>query len=151
MANFESTNDVLDFAIKGEEEAVEFYTGLAGKMENLAMKKVFEDFAGEERGHKARLDELKKDGSYTCPAQKILDLKISDYTVDIKPSTDMTYQDALLLAMKKEKAAFKLYTDLAGMTDDDGVRSALECLAQDEARHKLRFEVEYDDNILTEN
>jgi rubrerythrin len=151
MANFESINEVLSFAIKGEEEAVDFYTGLAAKTKNPAMKKAFEEFAGEERGHKERLEEMKKGGSYTCPAQKVLDLKISDYSVDVEPSADMSYQDVLILAMKKEKAAFKLYNELAGMTDDEDVRSAFLCLAQDEAKHKLRFEVEYDDHVLTEN
>ncbi|CAK0779854.1 hypothetical protein CCP3SC15_6990002 [Gammaproteobacteria bacterium] len=55
------------------------------------------------------------------------------------------------MAMKKEKAAFKLYTDLAASTDDVGVRNTLLALAQEEAKHKLRFEIEYDDQILVEN
>lgn len=148
---FNSVDDVLDFAIKGEEEAVDFYNGLAGKMKNPAMKKVFESFAKEEMGHKAKLEQIKAGGSYTCPAQKILDLKISDYAVDVKPSPEMDYQEALLLAMKKEKAAYKLYNQLATLTEDEELRTALLCLAQDEAKHKLRFEVEYDENVLSEN
>ena len=58
---------------------------------------------------------------------------------------------ALILAMKKEKAAFQLYTDLAAETEDPEVKAIFEGLAQEEAKHKLRFEVEYDDMILTEN
>ena len=63
----------------------------------------------------------------------------------------MDYQHVLILAMKREKAAFKLYTDLAAAVDDAGIKAAFESLAQEEAKHKLRFEVEYDDNILIEN
>ena len=33
MANFKSVDDILDFAIKNEEEAYEFYTNLASKVE----------------------------------------------------------------------------------------------------------------------
>ena len=55
------------------------------------------------------------------------------------------------MAMKAEKAAFKLYTDLAAATDDDGLKQIFLDLAQEEAKHKLRFELEYDDSILTEN
>ena len=53
--------------------------------------------------------------------------------------------------MKQEKAAFKLYTDLAVVAPDEDLRDLLLSLAQEEAKHKLRFEVEYDDQILTEN
>jgi rubrerythrin len=53
--------------------------------------------------------------------------------------------------MKQEKAAFRLYTDLAASTDDDAVRDLFLGLAQEEAKHKLRFEVEYDEDFLRHN
>jgi len=53
--------------------------------------------------------------------------------------------------MKEEKSAFKLYSDLAARTDDVSTREIFLSLAQEEAKHKLRFEIEYDDNILREN
>ena len=62
----------------------------------------------------------------------------------------MDYQEALILAMKKEKASFRLYNDLAATTDDADLRSLLLGLAQEEAKHKLRLEVEYDEHFLTE-
>ena len=115
------------------------------------MRGVFEDFAREERGHKAKLLGVKKSGNAQPATGSVLDLKIGDYLVESKPSADMDYQQALILAMKQEKAAFKLYSDLAAATDDSDLRNLLLSLAQEEAKHKLRFEVEYDDYILTEN
>jgi rubrerythrin len=53
--------------------------------------------------------------------------------------------------MKKEKAAFRLYSDLAGLADDAQLRNTFLFLAQEEAKHKLRFEIEYDENVLVEN
>ena len=53
--------------------------------------------------------------------------------------------------MKKEKAAFKLYTDLSEKAGDESLRSFFLALAQEEAKHKLSFELEYDDYVLTEN
>ena len=53
--------------------------------------------------------------------------------------------------MKKEKAAFRLYSDLAAKTDDANRKETMLGLAQEEAKHKLRFEVEYDEFVLTEN
>jgi rubrerythrin len=84
-------------------------------------------------------------------AGKVMDLKIADYVMDVEPSSDLDYQDALILAMKEEKAAFRLYSDLAAATDDEALRVTLLALAQEEAKHKLRFEIEYDDHILTGN
>ena len=63
----------------------------------------------------------------------------------------MDYQQALILAMKKEKKAFKLYLDLAASCGDDNLEQIFLALAQEEAKHKLRFEIEYDDFVMTEN
>lgn len=63
----------------------------------------------------------------------------------------MTYQEALILAMKKEKAAFKLYHTLAAKAPNEDIKSIFLALAQEEAKHKLRFEIEYDEFVLTEN
>ena len=151
MKKLESVDDILDFAISNEEEAFNFYTGLAHKMENPHMQKIFEDFAGEEKKHKEKLIEV-KEGKMLMPAQeKVTDLKISDYLVDAEENPEMEYQDALIVAMKKEKKAFQLYTDLAEATDDENVKNIFLFLAQEEAKHKLRLEIEYDDYILTEN
>ena len=82
---------------------------------------------------------------------KVLDLKIAEYLVDAEMSVDMNYQDALILAMKAEKKAFMLYTDLAEVSDEEGLKNTFLSLAQEEAQHKLRFEVEYDEYVLGEN
>lgn len=150
MDEFNSIEELLDFAIAGETEASQFYTELACQMDNPAIREVFEDFAKEELGHKAQLEGVKK-GNIQPKIEDVADLKIADYMVDVKPSPNMDYQSALILAMKKEKAAFKLYTTLASKTQDPELRNMFLSLAQEEAKHKLRFEIEYDDEILKEN
>jgi len=152
MKTFETADEVIDFAIAGEEESCEFYTGLAERMKKQEMEQVFLQFAQEEQAHKAKLQEVKKGNIELSPSsQKITDLKIGDYLVDVKPSPDMDYQKALILAMKKEKAAFRLYNDLADTVSDEKLKEVFKGLAQEEAKHKLRFEIEYDDDILEEN
>jgi rubrerythrin len=151
MMQFDSVDAVLDFAIKNEQDASDFYSELASKMEKPHMRQSLEGFAAEERGHKAKLEAVKEGKMAKLTKAKVLDLKIGDYLVEQKPSAAMDYQSALILAMKQEKAAFRLYTDLAASTDDDTVRDLFLGLAQEEAKHKLRFEVEYDDDFLREN
>ncbi len=151
MKEFESINDILDFAIASEQEAVEFYTGLSEQTSNEAMKKVFIQIANEEKGHKSRLIRIKEKELFEFKEEKVVDLKISDYMVTSEPKSDMTYQDFLFVAMNKEKAAFKLYSDLAKIAPNNQLSEIFLSLAQEEAKHKLRFEVEYDDNVLRNN
>jgi rubrerythrin len=151
MQAFDSVDAVLDFAIKREEEAFDFYMDLAGKVERAHMKELFEQFAKEEKGHKAKLQNVKQ-GKLLLPVQnQVLDLKMGDYLVAGEPTEKMSYQEALILAMKKEKVAFKLYTDLAAVISSEDLKNTFLSLAQEEAKHKLRFEVEYDNEIMGEN
>jgi len=148
---FDSVNEVLDFAIGEEEKAAAFYTDLAAKMDRPWMKQVFEEFAQEERGHKEKLLGV-KEGNFLLPVQeKVTDLKIGDYLIDAEPTAEMGYQEALVVAMKAEKSAFRLYSDLADTAAEPGIRDTFLALAQEEAKHKLRFEIEYDDQVLQEN
>jgi len=143
--------EVLDYAIEKEQEAVDFYTELAGKVESPAMKAVFTQFAGEERGHKAKLQAVKSGKQKLQLGKKVLNLALSDYLVIEEPGPKISYQDALILAMKREKASYQLYTDLAREVDVPELREMLLALAQEEAKHKQRFEIEYDENILKDN
>jgi rubrerythrin len=149
MKVFASVDEILDFAIEKEEEAAQLYTRLGRQTEKSWMRRVFEEFANEEWGHKAKLEAVKQGKLLLPVAERVMDLKIADYMMDVGASPDLDYQDALIFAMKEEKAAFKLYTDLAAATDDKGLRATLLALAQEEAKHKLRFEIEYDDHILS--
>jgi rubrerythrin len=149
VENWSALEVVLDFAIAEEQAAIEFYTRLAETARVPGMPAVFAEFAQEERRHKARLESMRLDGSLTTMAATALDLKMADYLVDVKPDPALDYSRALIVAMKKEKAAFKLYTDLASRAPES-LRPLFQTLAQEEARHKLRFEVAYDD-LLTEN
>ena len=58
MKQWESVDEILDFAILNEENAAKFYYDLAEKVDTPAMKDVFLSFAKEEEGHKAKLDHL---------------------------------------------------------------------------------------------
>ncbi len=151
MKEWQSTDEILDFAIGEEQAAADFYTELANTMTRPHMRPLFEGFAKEELGHKAKLVAIKQGAAVRPAGQAVSDLKVADYLTDVEPSPAMDYQDALIVAMKKEKAAFKLYFDLAASVDDADTKALFLMLAQEEAKHKLRFEIEYDDYILTEN
>jgi rubrerythrin len=151
MKDFNTVEEILDFAIGEEQLAVDFYSELCEVAKTDDMKQVFTDFAAEEIKHKQRLLKIKEEGIFTLEPARVVDLRIADYMVSVKPSSNMTYEEALILAMKKEKAAFKLYSALAEKAPTEGLKNIFLGLAMEESKHKLRFEVEYDEFVLKEN
>ncbi|MFH1747357.1 MAG: ferritin family protein [Planctomycetota bacterium] len=144
---------ILDCAIINEERAADFYRYLANLARKEAMKKVFLGLALEEESHKARLLDVKAGQQALTFGKSIPDLGLAEQ-LDEEPidlAGKMDYPQALVIAMKSEKEAFKLYTSLAEATTDASCKAILQGLAQEEAMHKLRFEVEYDEHMLKEN
>ena len=151
MKKFETIDQILDFAMEQEQSAIDFYTKLAAKSRNDEMKQVFEEFAREEIGHKAKIAQIKEEKNFDLPKEKVMALNIADYIAYADVDENITYAEALKVAMAREKAAFKLYTKLAAETSDNASRNIFQYLAQEESKHKLRFELEYDEFVLRDN
>lgn len=151
MKELTTFDTILDFAIEEEQKAVEFYSELAGQASSDEMREVFEEFAQEEVKHKMKLMEVKETGMTNMPPENVADLKIADYIVNVNVSPNMSYQDTLVVAMNKEEAAFRLYTSLSERASNAVLKELFASLAQEESKHKLRFEIEYDDFVLREN
>lgn len=147
--HFKSTGEILDFAIAREQEAHDFYRYWADKLTYVNIKRVLEEFARDEIKHKKLLVAVRKGKKLKPSSKQIEDMKIAEYLVDMTPSPDMDYQKALIIAMKREKMSFKLYTDLTAIADDENLRTTFETLAQEEAKHKLRIETLYEKDVLT--
>ncbi len=148
MKSFQNADDALDFAIAEEEGAAAFYTELAGSISQTGIKDLLLGFAKEENGHKQKLLDIKSGKRMLSANEKVRDLKMADYLTDVEPRSDVTYQDALIIAMKKEKAAYAMYIDLAGAAPNQELKNLFLGLAREEANHKLRFELEYDREVM---
>jgi rubrerythrin len=146
-----TVEEVLDYAIGQEEEAAAFYAGLAQRAEKAGMKDVLMELSQEEQRHKERLLAATKGEQLFTPEQDVLDLKITDYLVDVDASDDISYQDALIVAMKRERAAYRLYSDMAERVPEGELKEVFIGLAKEEAKHKLFFESQYDERVLSDN
>ncbi|MBN1818753.1 MAG: ferritin family protein [Sedimentisphaerales bacterium] len=153
MKYFNTVDKILDFAMDEEMRAYRWYMELSELANNPSMQKAFEEFAQEELAHKAKLEGIRKGNQWIgiSSGQEVTDLKLAEIVDEPEPTADMTYQDALRLAMKKEKAAFLMYTSLAELCEDAKLEQVFRSLAAEEAKHKLRFEVEYDEIVMKEN
>ena len=146
-----TVDEILDYAIGQEQQAADFYADMAQRAEKGGMKDIFLDFSREEERHRDKLLDVKRGEQQLHAHQEVIDLKISDYLVDVEADKDITYQDALIVAMKRERAAFRLYSDMATKVQDDQLKAVFVGLAKEEAKHKLFFESEYDERVLRDN
>jgi len=146
---FENLDAILDFAIEKEIEAAEFYTTISKEEAFTGAGQMFEEFAQEERKHQMMLEEFKTQG-VTASVQDynfkwITDIKRSNYVVDLVYSPGMGYNEILMLAMKREEKALKLYNDFLAQAGSDESKTLFKMLCQEEAKHKLALETMYDD------
>jgi len=146
---FESDDEVLDLAIAREVEAHKFFLIMAARAATPEMRKVFEELARMELEHKAKLElEMMKAGRVVKEDEKF-ELESEDYEQTEIPKLDMDYKQMLLLGVQKEDASFRLYVTMAGKAKDEESFETLLALAEEELRHKLLFEREYENLLKT--
>ncbi|MCX5780134.1 MAG: ferritin family protein [Firmicutes bacterium] len=131
---------IMDAAIAAEVESYEFYRDVAAKVTDAGLKKIFQDCADEEKGHKIALETIKLKDVETFSFKVGADYNIAA-TIELpRLSLDMKPADAVALAMKKEEEAMKMYSCLAECTDDTAVKKVYTELAKMEEGHKEKME-----------
>jgi rubrerythrin len=144
---------VLDFAIQREREAQELYVRYAARTDRQGLRSLLLTMADQERGHEQSLRELRARKSLDPLFLKplALDLRISEYTVEVEFSPEMNYQDFLIAVIRKEEKSYALYLWLESRTMDGELKFLFKGLAEEEKRHKALAQDRYDLEILTEN
>ncbi|MCI0499432.1 MAG: ferritin family protein [Planctomycetales bacterium] len=143
MRHLRSIRDILDYAIEQEAEANLLYGHLALYAQRAELKAALEKFAADEFVHKLRLEGV-RDGQVELTPEEVGTLNIAPTLKPVRPGPDMTLAELLAYAIQKESEAEQLYSRLAGLSRRDDVKKLFTLLAQEEARHKLAFEIEYD-------
>jgi rubrerythrin len=146
-----NVEEIINFAIDKEREAVAFYETLAQKIENPVVKDAILKMADQERKHQKILGNLtpKKIQFARQPSQP--DMKLSDYLVETTPTPDTTYQELLIIAMKREEKSYALYSELELRAIDDATRKVFTLLKGEELKHKSRLEKEYEERVMWED
>lgn len=144
----ESFGDIIAFAIKKEEEAIDSYGSMAEKTKSPGIKEMLLELQEEEKNHKKLLQNITTEKIASLKIKDVTDLKISDYLVEEPPSPEMSFQDLLILAAKKEQRAIELYSDLGNKAEEDELKKLFEFLVMQEKSHKLKLEKEYDTHVL---
>ncbi|MEN6445258.1 MAG: ferritin family protein [Candidatus Cloacimonas sp.] len=144
-------DEILDFAVSREQEAVKFYQDLQNYARFKDLNSMLKGLESMEQGHIKVIENIRQNGVKEEDIKKVTNLKISDYlSVDIA-DLDMNYQNILVRAMKREENSFMLYSEMSVKFPDPEIATLFRRLAADEAQHKLFFEGLYDDWLRTGN
>jgi rubrerythrin len=146
-----SFRDILRFAISREEEAIAAYGTLSEFAKSPGLKDLLLELQVEEMKHKSLLEGITDEKILSFKIKEVPDLKISDYLTEETPSEDMTFQDLLIFAAKKEQEAVELYSNLEENAEDDDLKKLFQFLVQQEKAHKLKLEKEYEEHVLEED
>ena len=147
---FTTLEEVIRFAVKREETAYQLYKNAAENSTGIAARKMFEEMAAEEAGHKEVFSRIDIAEAMQQASAKVPDMKLAEYMVEMPLKPDMSYDEILRFAIKTEESAYKLYSAAVEMTDDPKLKKTLQVFADVEMGHKKRLEDIYDERVLTE-
>jgi rubrerythrin len=144
-------DDIIKFAISREEAAIDTYGDLSEKAKVPGLRELLLELQNEERNHKKLLEDITPEQISSFKTEEVIDLKISDFLTEEPPSEDMTFQDLLILAAKKEQQAVDLYTKLGEETESEELKKLFDFLITQEKNHKLKLETEYEKHVLEDD
>jgi rubrerythrin len=148
---------ILKGAVRIEEESFQLYTIAQEKAKLPSSKSLLKELAETELEHKRKLNEVinNKMQIQSLGRQRgelSEDLGIVDYMKDVgRLSEDADYQEILTYAAQREKKTHDYYVSLARMFQKTRVGELFQRLAEEELKHKIKIEKEYDDNLFREN
>jgi rubrerythrin len=146
----EDAKKIISTAIEREVEAYTFYRTVSDKVKDAALKKLFNELAGEEKQHREFLQ-----GMLTKDVTKMNFEAKKDYkVVNALPSPPLTADlkplDGIVVSIKKELEAMQMYTQLANAAADLETQLLFSQLANMEKTHKARLEDIYTNMAFVE-
>jgi rubrerythrin len=137
--------DLIEKAVKNEEDARNFYLGLYDMVEDALAKETLKFLAGEELAHKEfLLDYLKGEKKFIALAMdEPIDYHIAQYTARPDPKANMNSSEVYLVAAHRELNSYKFYKGLAAAQPAGKVKEMLLTMAYQELKHKEKVEYLY--------
>ena len=154
MEHFDTIESILTRAIALEEEAYNLYSSAAANANSGPIRDRLEELARIELAHKAKLQEIMSGNVRWAirrsRAEPVTDLRLSDHLLGVSLDRDAGFQDVLLFAAGRERAAHEFYRAMGDLVADPLHKSLFEMLAAEELRHKYLIEKTYEDLVYQE-
>jgi len=138
-------DEILDFAISREQEAIKFYQDLQNQAKFQDQQAMLKELETMEQNHIKIIEKMRQTGVKEEDIHKTPNLKISEYITSDPEILDLSYQNILIKGMKREETSFLLYSEMSVKFPDPEISTLFRHLAADEAQHKKFFESLYDD------
>ena len=141
----QSIANVIETAIKREEEAYTFYMDICNRVQDRAVKDTLEFIAGEEKKHREFLISY-RDGGFGVQALRmthVVDYKVAEHLEEPQVDGDTRSQDVYLIAAHRELRSYQFYNDLAQLHPEGELHEMLIKVANEELKHKEKMEYLY--------
>jgi rubrerythrin len=151
MEEFDTIESILRRAIALEEEAYDLYSSAAATVNSGPIRDRLEELAQIELNHRAKLQEIMSGNIRWAirrsKAEPVTDLRLSNHLMGGSLDRDAGFQDVLLFAADRERAAHEFYLAMGDLVADPLHKSLFEMLATEELRHKYLIEKTYEDLV----
>lgn len=148
MARPENDVDLIEIAIVREIKSYQFFMMLSDTVTNPDIAELCRELAQEELEHKSKLElECMKLAVTVDTGQRdvqVSDEELASYLYTDKPIEQLDYPQLLRLCIEKEDMAFRSFADLLVRLKSNHLKEVLLSLMQEELRHKVKFENEYE-------
>ena len=146
---------IFETGLQMEIKANKYYSDHAERVQHRGTKTMLRELADEEQGHidlfQAALDGKGLSFGEAASAPEF-DLKIGEtLRDDIEITEKSEPSDVLIVAIKAEMAAIKVYSQWAEEHKGTEIEALLRNIINEEKIHKYRLEKIYDDEYLQEN
>jgi len=138
--NADDAKKIISTAIDREVEAYTFYRTVSEKVKDAALKKLFDELAGEEKQHREFLQGMLSKDVTKMHFDAKQDYKVVAALPSPPLSADMKPLDGIVVSIKKELEAMQMYTQLANLSNDTEQKLLFSQLANMESGHKARLE-----------
>jgi rubrerythrin len=140
-----SMGEVIDQAMRREEESYALYEKLTGIVQDAASRDTLHFMAGEELKHKAALKRYKSGemGKAVLSMTTVADARVVEALGAPDISGPLQHKDIFLFAAGREKASHEFYQRLAEVQPPGDLQAMLYAFAGEELRHKEKVEYLY--------
>jgi rubrerythrin len=144
--------EILNMAIKREDDAYSFYMDIHQKVQDESVKETVEFIAKEELKHRKFLVGYRA-GNYGADSLRmadVVDYKLAEYLEEPEIDSDSNREEVYLIASHREARSHLFYTELAGMHAASELKSMLLKMANEELKHKEKMEYLYSNTAFAQ-
>lgn len=141
----QSLKNLIETAIKNEEEARAFYLGLYDLVDDKLARETLQFLAGEELAHKQFLEAyLRGEKKFAAlDLETPVDYHVAQYADKPDPKKNMKSSEVYLVAAHREWNSYNFYKGLAALQPAGEAKDMLLRMANEELKHKEKVEYLY--------